>query len=165
MKKINSASARLLVFAILSACLFVGGIPMIIIGAANKMTAVMVLGIVFTAFDFYACPILFSVYGGVNNLKKVVKAVEIERIYDVKNIAVQTGLNEETVKADVLKCIGKGYIAGLLFDGETLRFNDNRKAERRVLHTKCPNCGAPIDYYADEAPVCPYCGASADKKA
>ena len=51
----------------------------------------MLLGIVFTAFDFYACPILFSIYGGVNTLKKVVKAVEIDRIYDVKNIAVQTG--------------------------------------------------------------------------
>lgn len=165
MKKINSASARLLVFAILSACLFVGGIPMIIIGAINGMTVVMIFGIVFTAFDFYACPILFTGYGGMNNLKKVVRAVEVDRIYDLKNIAVQTGLNEETVKANILKCIEKGYIEGFLFDGEALRFNDNRKAERRKLHTKCPSCGAPIDYYADEAPVCPYCGASADKKA
>ena len=164
MKQINKSATRLLVFAVLSVCLFVGGIPMIIIGAANKMTAVMVLGIVFTAFDFYACPILFSIYGGVNTLKKVVKAVEIDRIYDVKNIAVQTGLNEEIVKADILKCIEKGYITGLLFDGETLRFNDNRKAERRRLRTKCLSCGAPIDYYADESPVCPYCGASADKR-
>ena len=160
---VQSKRKKILFWAIFGSIGFVIGIPMIIIGAANKMTAVMVLGIVFTAFDFYACPILFSIYGGVNTLKKVVKAVEIDRIYDVKNIAVQTGLNEEIVKADILKCIEKGYITGLLFDGETLRFNDNRKAERRTLHTKCPNCGAPIDYYADEAPVCPYCGASADK--
>ena len=55
----------------------------------------MLLGIVFTAFDFYACPILFSIYGGVNTLKKVVKAVEIDRIYDVKNIAVLVACKTE----------------------------------------------------------------------
>ena len=41
MKQINKSATRFLVFAVLSVYLFVGGIPMIIIGAANKMTAVM----------------------------------------------------------------------------------------------------------------------------
>lgn len=66
-KKIN----LLLFFGILSAILLVGGIPMIIIGA-EKNTFLLVTGIVFTAFDFYACPIIFSLYGSAVSLNHTV---------------------------------------------------------------------------------------------
>ena len=131
---------------------------MIIIGA-GKNTFVLVMGIIFTALDFYACPILFSAYGSAQALNKTVHCVMNEHIYNVKDIAAQTGKNEETVKSDVLAAIGKGYITGLLFDGEKLTYNDNAKATGKTLRVKCDCCGAPVVYYSDEAnPTCPYCG-------
>ena len=157
MKKLNQKITTILVFTILSAILLVGGIPMIIIGA-GKNTFVMVTGIIFTAFDFYACPMLFTFYGSLLSLKNTAKAVNDEHIYDVAQIAVQTGKNAEVVKADILKCLEKGYITGLLFDGEKLTFNQNKKADRMLLKGVCPSCGAPVKYYSDETPVCPYCG-------
>ena len=157
MKKLDKKITITLLFAIISAILFVGGIPMIIMGA-GKNTFVMVTGIIFTALDFYACPVLFSCYGSLLSLKNTAKAVNDEHIYDIEQIAVQTGKNADIVKADILKCLEKGYITGLLFDGEKLTFNQNKKADRTLLKGICPNCGAPVKYYSDETPVCPYCG-------
>ena len=158
MKKINAKVRTLLLLGTLSALLFVGGIPMIIVGA-GKNTLVMILGIVFVAFDFYACPILFVAVGNAKSLKRTVQAVMVEHLYAVSDIAVQTGKNEEQVKQEILTCIDKGYITGLLFDGTTLSYNDKRKADRELLHCKCENCGATVNYFSDDAtPVCPYCG-------
>ena len=159
-KKIN----LLLFFGILSAVLLVGGIPMIIIGA-GKNTFLLVTGIVFTAFDFYACPIIFSLYGSAVSLNHTVQCVMSEHIYNVKDIAVQTGKNEEIVRNDIRTAIEKRYITGLLFDGEKLFYNNNAKAARTTLRAKCPSCGAPVDYFSDEAnPTCPYCGMPIDVK-
>ena len=163
MKKINAKITTLLSFAILSAILFVAGIPMIIIGA-GKMPVVMILGIIFTAFDFYACPLLFTSLGTVKSLKRTLSAILNEHLYTTDEIAKQTGKTAEVVKRDILTCIEMEYLTGLLFDGTTLSYNDNRKADKRLLTVKCVNCGAAISYYSDESPVCPYCGASQAKK-
>lgn len=158
MKKINAKIRTLLILGSLSALLLVGGIPMIIIGA-GKNTFVMILGIIFVALNFYACPILFSSVGGVTSLKRTVQAVMVEHLYSVSDIAVQTGKNEDLVKQEILTCMEKGYITGLLFDGKTLSYNDKRKADRELLHCKCESCGATVNYFSDDAtPVCPYCG-------
>lgn len=158
MDKISKKTNLLLFFGIVSALLLVGGIPMIIVGA-GKNVPIMIIGIIFTAFDFYACPILFASYGSAISTKNTVRCVMLEHIYSVKDIAVQTGKNEETVKSEILKALEKGYITGLLFDGERLVLNENKKAERRLLTAKCQSCGASVNYYADEPnPACPYCG-------
>ena len=163
MKKLNAKIRTVLLFAILSACLLVGGIPMIIIGA-GRMPVVMILGIIFVVVDFYACPILFSSLGGLNSIKRTVQAVTVEHLYTLSDIAAQSGKKEAVIKQEILTSMEKGYITGLLFDGTTLSYNDKRKADRRLLNCKCENCGAMITYYSDEVPVCPYCGASQTKK-
>ena len=49
--------------------------------------------------------------------------------------------------------------------GEKLFYNNNAKAARTALRAKCPSCGAPVDYFSDEAnPTCPYCGMPIDVK-
>ena len=69
MEKVNRSVRRLLFAALLSTALFVIGIPALIIGATHTDswgaggTALMVAGIVATAADFYAAPILWVTYG------------------------------------------------------------------------------------------------------
>ncbi len=153
-KKIN----LLLFFGILSAILLVGGIPLIVIGAGNN-TFLLVTGIILTAVDFYACPILFSAYGSALSLNYTVQCILTEHIYNVNDIAVQTGKPKEIVRKDIRAAIEKRYITGLLFDGEKLVYNNNAKAVGTIIRAKCSECGAPVDYYADEPnPTCPYCG-------
>lgn len=162
-KNINIKVTTSLIIAVLSAILFVGGIPMIIIGASSQKI-VMILGIIFVAVDFYACPILFIKYGEAVSLKRVVKAVNEEHIYEIKTLSAHTGKTEEFIKQQIRQCIDNGYIAGLLFDGEKLYFNDNQKADKKLISVKCLNCGATINYYSNESPVCPYCGTPYEKK-
>lgn len=158
MKKINAKLATILIFCILSSAALVGGVPMIIIGASNHISFVMITGIVLVAFDFYACPILWVNFGGASNLKTVVKAVEEENIYTVEGIAKQQNKQPEVVVNEIRTCMQKGYISGYLFDGEKLTLNENRKQGKRLLNVKCGNCGATYGYYSDEDGVCPYCG-------
>ena len=158
MKKINAKTIRLLCAAILSGVCLFGGIPVLVIGATNGITALIVTGIALIAINFYACPILLVSYTNVLMLKRTAKAVNEEHIYDVKNIALQTGKPEEFIKQQIRVCLEKGYIAGFLFDGEKLTLNRNVKADKRLLSYKCSNCGATITYYSNEHPVCPYCG-------
>lgn len=158
MKKINRKTSILLFAAIFSGICLFGGIPLIVIGATNEKVALLVLGIAMVAIDFYACPIFLIAYTNVLILKRTAKAVNEEHIYDVKNIAMQTGKPEEFIKQQIRVCLEKGYIVGFLFDGEKLTLNRNVKADKQFLSYKCLNCGATVNYYSTEHPVCPYCG-------
>ena len=91
---------------------------MIIFGAANHIPVVMIAGIIMTAFDFYACPILWINFGGVVALKAVVKAVEEENLYTAEEIAVQQNKEVKIVVNQIRTCMQKGYIKGYLFDGK-----------------------------------------------
>ena len=157
MKKINTKVAVMLTLSLISLAAFIAGIPMIVISASSSKV-LMIFGIIFVAFDFYACPMLFIQYGNSLALKRIVKAIVEERIYDVQNIATHTGNNPQAITEQIRTCISKGYVTGLLFDGEKLTYNDNRAEGRKILHVECKSCGATITYYSDETPVCPYCG-------
>lgn len=164
MKQAKSKCVLYLCMAICSAILLVAGIPTLIIGAGRN-TAMLVAGIVMIAVNFYACPILFIVYGSAKSVYNTVRVIE-DRVYTVKDIAMHTGKNEETVKNDVLKAINFGYLEGYLFDGEKLTFNSNRKLGAETKVAKCENCGATYEYLSTESGNCPYCGSPVrtDKK-
>lgn len=162
MKKINSKVATMLALSIISLSALIAGIPMIIIGASSSKV-LMIFGIIFVAFDFYACPIMFVQYGNARALQRVVQAVVVEHIYDVQTIASHTGNNPEQITNQIRTCIGKGYITGLLFDGEKLTYNDNREAGKALLSIECKRCGAVVTYHSGETPVCPYCGSHCDE--
>ena len=86
MEKVNRSVRCTFAAALISTLLFVIGIPMLIIGATHTDawgaggTALMVAGIVFTAADFYAAPILWVTYGNRRTLERVVFGLSLIHI-------------------------------------------------------------------------------------
>ena len=117
MKKINAKLAVMLVFCILSSAAFVGGIPMIIFDAANHVSIVMIAGIIMTAFDFYACPILWINFGGVVALKAVVKAVEEEKLRCQTRFESFSWAGDHPLALPVEQCVlYKTHVRGFTMD-------------------------------------------------
>lgn len=150
---------RVLFFAaLLSSILFVAGIPMLIFGAANSRTFLMVTGIVLTAACFYGMPILWIQYGSAKTERRLIYAVLQENLLTVAALSAQLSINEEGIRAMLRSCIQHCRLPGFLFDGETLTLNTHAAPGRKLLSVVCPNCGAPVSYPEGESPVCGYCG-------
>ena len=79
-KSIKSAVNKALIFGIVSAILFVVGIPLIVMGASNQVWAVLVFGIVFVVFGFYGSPMIWINYANLRSMKRVVDAVNEEHL-------------------------------------------------------------------------------------
>lgn len=160
MQKITVKLRILFFSAILSSICFVAGIPMIILGASNGITPLTVTGIVLTAVDFYAMPILWVNYGGKRVWRRVLIAVLSENILTVSGLSAQLALPEEEVRKILQGCVQQCYLTGYLFDGELLTLNTNKNPQDRILVAECESCGAQITYRPGETPVCPYCGST-----
>ena len=157
MKEVNAYLNKLLIIALIMTVIFVGGIPMIPIGAVNEIWAVMGVGIAFVAVGFYGTPIAWSVYGSARPLKRIVAAVTEEHLYTVQEIAAQLSMNEKNVRAHLDKCFNKGFLKGYKRDGDSIVLNENIAADKREKFYECPYCGAKFTYTGDNA-RCPYCG-------
>ena len=160
MDKLNKTIKGYFTAALISTCLFVIGIPMIILGATgitplswlNKL--IMILGIAFTAGDFYATPLLWITYGNARALLVLVSAIERMGISSVDALASHTRLTPEDIRAKLDLCFEKGYLTDFIRDGDTLR----RQDPEGELHTMvCPACAARFDFRG-EAGKCPWCG-------
>ena len=133
MKKINKDISIKLSFGIFSAIGFVAGILLIIFGA-GKSAIMLTAGIILGINGFYGTPLWFISYGENKAIKRVVYAIEKEKIYSVKDIATQLQLPEKDVKEKVNKAIEKNYISGLLFDGKTFKANNCESAKTVAEH-------------------------------
>lgn len=153
MKKINKDISIKLSFGIFSAIGFVAGILLIIFGA-GKSAIMLTAGIILGINGFYGTPLWFISYGENKAIKRVVYAIEKEKIYSVKDIATQLQLPEKDVKEKVNKAIEKNYISGFLFDGETFKANNNTAKVKKL--GKCENCGGTLAE-KDGKLFCPYC--------
>ena len=153
MKKITKSTNIKLSIAILTAIGFVGGILMIIFGA-GKSTAMLVTGIILCVYGFYGTPMWFISYGETKGLRRVIFAIENEKIYSVKDIATQLQQPEKEVKEKINKAIQNNYLSGFLFDGENLKANNNKGQVKKV--GKCENCGGTLER-KDGKLFCPYC--------
>ena len=162
MKKVNEWLNKLLIISIVLSVLFVGGIPMIIIGATNELWIVMGIGIAFVAVGFYGAPVAWSVYGSARPVRRVVHAVTVEHLYTVQEIAAQLSLNEKDVRAHLDKCFNKNFLVGYKREGDNIVLNENIAADKREHFYECPYCGAKFTYTADSA-RCPYCGSPVKK--
>ena len=91
MKKINKDISIKLSFGIFSAIGFVAGILLIIFGA-GKSAIMLTAGIILGINGFYGTPLWFISYGETKAIKRVVYAIEKEKIYSVKDIATQLHL-------------------------------------------------------------------------
>lgn len=157
MERIEKTTRLLLIFSILSLVFFVAGIPMIIIGA-GKNTFLMIVGIVLTAADFYAAPILFSVYGAKKETRRLLFAVYREHLTALPDIAAQISKSEEATAALIRGAIEKCYLVGYSFDGKALRVNRRADPMEKEVLTECPSCGAKVRHREGEEVSCPYCG-------
>jgi len=157
MERIDRRLRLLFILSLVSSVLFVAGIPMIILGALHAKF-VMVLGIVFTAADFYAMPMLWVAYGNARANRRLVYAVTRENLLTVPLLAVQLNLPAEQVRERLTVCIQKLYLTGYFFDGETLTLNTRTAPSDEILVAECESCGARLEYHPGETPTCPYCG-------
>ena len=84
---------------------------MIIFGAkANKF--MLVAGIIAVIFGFYGSPILFINYGSKKQMKRIVYAIEVEKLYSAQEIAEQLQMSESEVTQIISNAVVKNYITG-----------------------------------------------------
>ena len=57
LKRMQHMKLKALLLAFLLTLMLIGGIPMIIFGATQKLTFLLIAGIVFTVLGFYGCPL------------------------------------------------------------------------------------------------------------
>ena len=152
MKKLNKSICLHLIFAIFALVCLIGGIFMIIFGAkANKF--MLVAGIIAVIFGFYGSPILFINYGSNKQMKRIVYAIEVEKLYSAQEIAKQLQMSEAEVTQIISNAVVKNYITGYKFDGTNLTIN---KKVNTVTKKKCPNCGGKLVEENGKL-VCHYC--------
>lgn len=144
--------------ALILSVMLIAGVPMIILGAINKIWAVMGIGIAFTVLGFYGCPIGWVMYGEARFRAALVSAIECEGRVTVDGLVAQFGKPKNKIVADIRKLIEKRYLAGYAFDGETLVYAEKKERRKeRIYVGKCPSCNAIMEY-ADGKVSCPYCG-------
>lgn len=147
-----------LLIAVLLSVMLIGGVPMIVLGASNKIWAVMSIGIAFTVLGFYGCPLAWVFYGEARFRSTLVSAIECEGTVTVEGLAAQFGKPKNKIVADIRKLIEKRYLVGYVFDGEVLSYAQKKERPRdRIDIGKCPSCNAVMEY-ADGKVRCPYCG-------
>lgn len=154
MKKINRDLTIKLLVGTLSAIGFVAGILLIIFGA-GKSAFMLTAGIILAVNGFYGSPMWLVSYGETKSIKRVIFAIENEKIYSVKDIATQLQIPEKNVKEKVNKAIEKNYLSGMLFDGENFKVNNNKSQVKKL--GKCENCGGSLAE-KDGKLYCPFCG-------
>ena len=126
MQKAEHTVRSFLIAALIASVLFVVGIPMIILGASGAFGSVgvnrlfLIAGIVFTAGCFYGMPILWITYANARELRRVVFAVEVQRLYTVERLAAHLNLPPEVTRGKLDACFEKGYLPGFIRDGDTL---------------------------------------------
>ncbi len=158
MKKASSKTTFLLILSLVLTFAFIGGIPLIVLGATQNTLVLLIIGVICVVCGFYGMPLSWTAYGESKKLKRVVLAVESEHIYSVKAIATHLSVPPKVIKSYLQKCIDKGYLVGFLFDGENLNANFNVSKQEELISVKCESCGAKYQTKPTEKSICPYCG-------
>lgn len=157
-KNVKEAVKKAFWVAVLLTVLLIAGIPMIVFGASDKLWIVMSIGIAFTVLGFYGCPIAWVMYGESKFRASLVGAIEYEGSVTVEGLSAQFGKPKQKIVADIRKLMEKRYLAGYVFDGETLVYAQKKeRPKERIFVGKCPSCNAIMEY-ADGKVYCPYCG-------
>mgnify|MGYP005970226187 FL=1 len=163
MQKAEHTVRSLLIAALIASVLFVVGIPMIILGASGAFGSIgvnrlfLIAGIVFTAGCFYGMPILWITYANARELRRVVFAVEVQRLYTVERLAAHLNLPPEVTRGKLDACFEKGYLPGFIRDGDTLTPLSDVTPENTLHSVECPSCSARFTFEGGNG-KCPYCG-------
>ena len=157
MDKLLKKQRTLFIWSMLSTILFIVGIPLIPIFAGSN-TLLMVLGIVFTVYGFYATPLFWVFYGTQGIKKRVYVAITEEHLLTNREIAMQLQVSERDVYQTINYLIKKMILTGYLYNGVELTLSNKRKPEKEIIINKCKQCGASIEHYGEANAKCLYCG-------
>lgn len=158
LKRMQHMKLKALLLAFLLTLMLVGGIPMIIFGATQKLTFLLIAGIVFTVLGFYGCPLAWVRFGSRVGLQNTLIAIEQEKITNLKKLSLHLSKDEKTLRADIRLLIQLNCLQGYTLDEEgNIISNQQQPKEETVRVGKCPHCNAPLSF--DEEMIrCPYCG-------
>ena len=157
-RNVENAVKKAFWIALSLSVMLVAGVPMIVLGASNKLWILMTFGIIFTVLGFYGCPIAWVMYGDSRFRASLVGAIECEGAVTVGALAAQFGKPQKKIADEIRKLIQKRYLAGYVFDGNTLVYAEKKeRPKERVYIGKCPSCNAMMIYENGKV-MCPYCG-------
>lgn len=159
MKAISKKITSVFILSMFASICLPVGILMIIFGAANGITPMLVVGIVATVFGFYGTPMLWIRYGSLKGIKNLVAAVENDNLYSVAELSSVLNCNEDETRNRIRAALSARYITGFTFDNDRLVVNTNVKQANVGFSVKCDNCGAPVFIDPNKADNrCEYCG-------
>lgn len=155
MKKLNGKISLYFILSLLFTIFLPAGIVLIIMGA-SKSTLILVAGIIMVVLGFYGAPILWIKYGEMKSNKRVLQAIEIDKIFTVKEIAEQLNQPEADVRGKINNLIVNRFLIGYLFKNENQLVLNEKKALNRTKNS-CPCCGGKM-VIEDNMEKCEYCG-------
>ena len=159
MKAISKKVTSVFIWSTFASVCLPAGILMIIFGAVNDVTAMLVVGIAATVFGFYGAPMLWVKYGSLKGIKSLVAAVENDNLYSVAELSSVLNCNEDETRNRIRTALSARYITGFTFDNDRLVVNTNVKQANVGFSIKCDNCGAPVFIDPNKADNrCEYCG-------
>lgn len=150
------------IIAIVLSIMFVAGLPILIVGATRLhqnggFVAMLVIGIVFVVLGFYGTPVAWVQVGAASRRANIVRAVNEEHLYTVKELAVRLNVSEKEASAALRECMQKGYLTGYLLEGDSVVLNENVALGPKEYSVECSHCGAYVTSSGKGA-KCPYCG-------
>lgn len=146
----NKTNLQLIIALVLTVA-FIVGIPMIVLGAVNGLTIVMVVGIVFTAVGFYVMPIMWVRYGTMHSALNVLHIIIEDGICDMHLLASNLGRSVKDVSSTVRWLLKNRYLVGVTLQGGKLE--PIEKPKQKSL--KCPYCGTVVtDLTVQRCPNC-----------
>ena len=155
MKNLNGKISLYFILSLLFTIFLPAGIVLIIMGA-SKSTLMLVAGIIMVILGFYGAPILWIKYGEMKSNKRVLQAIEIDKIFTVKEIAEQLNQPEADVRGKINNLIVNRFLIGYLFKNENELVLNEKKALNRTKNS-CPCCGGKM-VIEDNMEKCEYCG-------
>jgi len=155
MKRAKREKTARLVIAILVAVSGVLAIPGIVLFAIFGRWVLMALCCALTVHTFYGVTFYFLAFAAASRRYRVISAVELHGLRSVGSISEFCVRPPEAVVPDLLKCLERGYISGLVLRGDTLVPIES-EAEGEEKKIKCVYCGLTVDA---EDGFCPNCAA------
>src|SRR5437762_9038625 len=99
-------------------------------------------------------------FAEVEKEKRILNIVQTQGTVQISNLALETNMPLDRVKASIYDLVGKGLFTGYVdWKAGKLVSSDAAVINDAVLTGKCPNCGAPQVVGGKGVIRCEYCGA------
>lgn len=101
-----------------------------------------------------------SQFADVEKEKRILNIVQTQGTVQIANLAIETNMPLDKVKAAIYDLVGKGLFTGYVdWKAGKLVSSDAAVINNAVVTGKCPNCGAPQVVGGKGVIRCEYCGA------